>query len=148
LGLRDRATKDSSMSMPTAAGSMEMQKRLAMAPQVFPGPPVSVSSLGKGGAMPPLTSNQPAPGSFPIPPLVPVQPAVAPKDDPAFNETVRTELAAAYRLQYAYQHANGAAEARFDTGSSQTSYRVILLGHTPDGSFGTLETHLDVWKDE
>ncbi len=40
--------------------------------------------------------------------------------------------------------ANGAGEVRFDIASGQTTYRVLLLGHSTTGRFGFFETRLDV----
>lgn len=41
--------------------------------------------------------------------------------------------------------ANGSAEVRFDIAPGQaTTYRVLLLGHSPTGRFGFYETRLDV----
>ena len=38
---------------------------------------------------------------------------------------------------------NGAGEVRFEVGSGQTTYRVLLLGHSPTGRLGIFETRLD-----
>jgi hypothetical protein len=40
--------------------------------------------------------------------------------------------------------ADGSGEVRFDIGSGQTTYRVLLLGHSTTGRFGFFETRLDV----
>jgi hypothetical protein len=39
---------------------------------------------------------------------------------------------------------NGSADVRFDMGSGQATYRVLLLGHGPTGRLGFFETRLDV----
>ena len=65
------------------------------------------------------------------------------------------------RLEYAHEHVpnlaadtllwhpalkleNGSATVRFDIASGQATYRVLLLGHGPNGRFGFFETRLDV----